>query len=88
MAAVDMMDDEQSFETILLSFRLSQKATNCPTGDFPTASDLLMASNVEQIKSLVMNQNKMYRSHTTAVLHQRISVEPCPSLLSLDYICD
>ena len=61
---VDMMDNIPSFRTILINFGLSQRAKNCLTEDFPTANDL-MASNVEQIKSVVTNQNKMYRSHST-----------------------
>ena len=62
---VNMMEDIQSFGTILINFRLTQRVKNRPTEDFPTANDL-MASNVEQIKSVVTNQNKMYRSHVTA----------------------
>ena len=62
----DMMDSDQSFETILTSFGITQRATNRLTEDYVTANDL-MASNVEQIKSVVNLQNKMYRSHATAL---------------------
>ena len=55
---VNMMEDITSFETILLNFGLSQKANNRLTEDFPTANNL-MASNAEQNKSVVTNQNKM-----------------------------
>ena len=61
---VDLMDDEPSFGTILLNFGLSLRARNHLTEDYPTANDL-MASNVDQIKSVVYNQNKTYRNHTT-----------------------
>ena len=62
----DMMDSDQSFETILTSFGITQRATNRLTEDYVTANDL-MASNVEQIKSVVNLKNKMYRSHATAL---------------------
>ena len=58
------MEDIPSFGTILVNFGLTQRAKDCLTEDFPTSNDL-MASNVEQIKSVVTNQNKMYRSHAT-----------------------
>ena len=61
----DMMEDEPSFMAILANFGLSLRARNRLTEDFPTANDL-MVSNTEQIKYVVTNQNKMYRSHTTA----------------------
>ena len=62
----DMMDSDQSFETILTSFGITQRATNRLTEDYVTANDL-MSSNIEQIKSVVNLQNKMYRSHATAL---------------------
>ena len=62
----DMMDSYHSFETILTSFGITQRATNCLTEDYVMANDL-MASKVEQIKSVVNLQNKMYRSHATAL---------------------
>ena len=62
----DMMDSDQSFETILTSFGIIQRATDRLTEDYVTANDL-MVSNVEQIKSVVNIQNKMYRSHDTAL---------------------
>ncbi len=62
---VNLMDNIQSFGTILLNFSLSARAKDRLTEDYPTANDL-MASNVAQIKSVVTNQNKMYRSHATA----------------------
>ena len=62
----DMMESDQSFETILTSFGITQRATDSLTEDYVTANDL-MASNVEQIKSIVNLQNKMYRSHATAL---------------------
>jgi len=65
MNNVNMMEDIQSFGQILNNFGLTARAKNRLTEDFPTANDL-MASNVEQIKSVVANQNKMYRSHSTA----------------------
>ena len=64
----DMMDSDQSFETILTSFGITQRATNRLTEDYITANDL-MVSNVEQIKYVVNLQNKMYRSHATALHH-------------------
>ena len=62
----NMMDSDQSFETILTSFGITQRATNRLTEYYVTAHDL-MASNIEQIKSVVNIQNKMYRSHATAL---------------------
>ena len=62
------MDSDQSFETILTSFGITQRATNRLTEDYVTENEL-MASNVEQIKSVVNLQNKMYRSHDN-VLHR------------------
>ena len=61
-----MMDSDQSFETILTSFGITQRETNRLTEDYVTANDL-MASNVEQIKSVVNLQNRMYRSHANAL---------------------
>ena len=46
----NMMDSDQSFETILTSFGITQKTTNRLTEYYVTANDL-MVSNVEQIKS-------------------------------------
>ena len=63
-ANIDMMEDDQSFENILDNFGLSQRARNRLLEDFPTANDL-MASNTDQIKAVVANQNKLYRSHST-----------------------
>ena len=65
MNNVNMMEDIQSFGQILTNFGLTARAKNRLTEDFPTANDL-MASNVEQIKSVMTNQNKMYRSNATA----------------------
>ena len=62
----NMMHSDQSFETILTSFGITQRATNRLTEDYVTANDL-MASKVEQIKYVVNLQNKMYRSHATAL---------------------
>ena len=62
----DMMDSDQSFETILTSFGITQRATNRLTEDYVTANDL-MASNFEQIKSVVNLQNRMYRSYANAL---------------------
>ena len=81
---VNMMEDIQSFGQILNNFGLTARAKNRLTEDFPTANDL-MASNVEQIKSVVANQNKMYRSHATAAQHS--STESDPSILPLDHLC-
>ena len=63
-----MMEDDDSFEEISTSFGISQRAINHLTEDYVMANDL-MASNVEQIKSVVSLQNKMYRSHATAAQH-------------------
>ena len=62
----DMMDSDQSFETILTSFGITQRATNRLTEDYVTVNDL-MASNIEQIKSVVNLQNKIYRSNAKAL---------------------
>ena len=64
---VDMMDSDQEFVTILTSFGITQRSTNRLTEDYVTENDL-MASNTEQIKSVVNIQNKIYRSHATAAL--------------------
>ena len=61
-----MMDSDQSFETILTSFGITHRATKRLTEDYVTENDL-MASNVEQIESVFNLQNKMYRSHATAL---------------------
>ena len=60
------MDSDQSFEMILTSFGITQWATNGLTEDYVTVNDL-MASNIEQIKSVVNLQNKIYRRHATAL---------------------
>jgi len=65
-AVINMMEDIASFGTILVNLGLSQRSKNRLTEYFPTANDL-MASNVEQIKYGVINQNKMYRSHATVL---------------------
>ena len=62
----NMMDSDQSFEMILTSFGITQRSKNRLTEDYVTENEL-MASNVEQIKSVVNLQNKMYRSHATAL---------------------
>ena len=62
----DMMDSYHSFETILTSFGITQRAKNCLTEDYVMANDI-MASKVEQIKSVVNLQNKMHRIHATAL---------------------
>ena len=62
----DMMDSDQSFKTILTSYGITQRATIRLTEDYVTANEL-MASNVEKIKSVGNIQNKMYRSHATAL---------------------
>ena len=62
----NMMDSDQSFETILTSFGITQRATNRLTEEYVTENDL-MASKVEQIKYVVNLLNKMYRSHATAL---------------------
>ena len=62
----DIKGSDQSFDTILTSFGITQRATNRLTEDYVTANDL-MASNVEQIKSVVNLHNNMYRSHATAL---------------------
>ena len=62
----NMMDRDQSFVTILASFGITQRATNRLTEYYVTSNDL-MASNVEQIKSVVNHKNNMYRSHATAL---------------------
>ena len=77
----DMMDSEQSFETILTSFGITQRAMNRLTEDYVTANDL-MESNVEQIKSVVNIQNKMYRSHATALHRCYINTEQLNRILA------
>ena len=62
----NMMDSDQSFKTILTSFGITQRAMNRLTEYYVTPNDL-MASKVEQIKSVVNLQNKMYRSHANAL---------------------
>ena len=62
----NMMDSDQSIETILTSFGITQREKICLTEDYVMANDL-MASNVEHIKSVVNLQNKMYRRHATAL---------------------
>ena len=71
----NIMEDDPSFGNILNNFGLSLRARNRLTEDFPTANDL-MASNLEQIKSVVINQNKLYRSHTA--VNQRCYINTAP----------
>ena len=78
---VDMMDSDQSFETILTSFGITQRATNSLTEDYVTENDL-MASNVEQIKSVVNLQKKMYRSHAIALHRCYINTAQPNSILA------
>ena len=63
-AATDMMLDEPAWRTILTNFGLSARARDRLIEDYPMANDL-MISNIEQIKSVVSHQNKLYRSHST-----------------------
>ena len=75
------MDSDQSFETNMTSFRITQRATNRLTEDYATENDL-MASNVEQIKSVVNLQNKIYRSHATALHCCYINTEQLNCILA------
>ena len=54
---INMMEDIPSFRTILVNFGLIQRAKDRLTEVFPTANEL-MASNVEQIKSVVTIKTK------------------------------
>ena len=65
MAAVNLMDSALAWEEILDNFGLSQRAIARFTEDFTMPSEI-MASNPQQIKSVVNSQNKTYRSHATA----------------------
>ena len=62
---VDIVDDDASFLTILQSFRLSQRARNRFTEDFPTIRDLMSVSQ-EQVQQVINSQNKTFRHHATA----------------------
>ena len=64
MAAVNMMDSDVAWNTILQNFGLSARAITQFTEDFTVPSEI-MASNSGQITSVINNQNKMYRSHAT-----------------------
>ena len=81
----NMMDSDQSFETILTSFGITQIATNRLTEDYVTVNDL-MAPNVEQIKSVVNIHNNMYRIHATALHHCYINTAQLNRILSF-YNC-
>ena len=63
--SVNMMEDNPAWIVILANFGLAVRSIDRLTEDHSTANDL-MASNVEQIKSVVYHQNKIYRSHSTA----------------------
>ena len=65
MAAVNLMDSDLAWETILDNFGLSQRSITRFTEDYTVPSEI-MASNPEQIKTVIDSQNKMYRSHITA----------------------
>ena len=62
--SVNMMEDNPAWMVILANFGLAVRSIDRITEDYSTANDL-MASNVEQIKSVVYHQNKIYRSHST-----------------------
>ena len=62
--SVNMMEDNPAWIVILADFGLAVRSIDRLTEDYSTANDL-MASNVEQIKSVVYHQNKIYRSHST-----------------------
>ena len=59
-----MMDSAFAWDTILQNFGLSPRAITRLTEDYTVSSEI-MASNSEQITSVINSQNKMYRSHTT-----------------------
>ena len=63
----DLMADEAAWRTLLRNFDLQALAINRFAEDYNVANDL-MASNVNQIKSVASTQNKMYRNHTDANL--------------------
>ena len=58
----DIMDDEDSFQTILVNLTLEELATQHFMEDFPTMRDL-MFSDSETIKRVISSQNKMFRRH-------------------------
>ena len=60
---IDIMDHEESFQTILAAFNLSIRSRTRFCEDFPTAR-ALMASNLSEIKAVILNQNKIFRHHT------------------------
>lgn len=61
----NIMDDVNSWDTILLGFGLSQRSTDRFMEDYNTPRDL-MVSSVKQIKEVISQQNKIYREHSTA----------------------
>ena len=65
MAAVNLMDSAPAWDIILNNFELSSRAIKRFTEDYNVPSEL-MASNIDQIKAVVSNQNKVYRSHAAA----------------------
>ena len=60
----DLMDDDASFSTILDRFALSARARDRFIEDFPNARSLLFASERE-VKDIITNQNKTFRTHST-----------------------
>jgi hypothetical protein len=60
----DLMTDDASFLTILERFGLSARARERFAEDFPNGQSLLLASESE-VKSIVTNQNKIFRTHAT-----------------------
>ena len=65
MTTVNLMGSVLAWATILDNFGLTPRAITWFTEDYTKPSEL-MASNPEQIKAIVSNKNKMYRSHATA----------------------
>ena len=57
MAAVNLTDSAIAWETILDSFGLSPQAIIQFTEDYTVSSEI-MASNLEQIKTVIRSQNK------------------------------
>ena len=80
--AVNIINDEASFGTILQSFQLSIRSRQRFMEDFPTIADL-MASTREQVESVLTNQNKTYRNHVTVAQRCYINQPQATRILTL-----
>ena len=70
----NLVDDQAAFTTILTSFGLQARARQRFCEDYPTIYSLMNASS-EDVKTVIMNQNKVFRFHVTIAQRAYINQE-------------